>query len=582
MANSTVADSLLAIDIGTVNTRAILFDVVDGVYRFLAMGSSPTTAKAPYHDIREGIHIALTQLQEITGRTIMGVDQQIILPSTTDGSGVDRCVVTTSVGEPLKLVAVGLLEDISVQSAISLASTTYAQVVDTLSLNDRRKVAARLDTIVRLRPDVVVVAGGTDGGASQSVLGILESIGLACQFLPENQRPEVLYAGNEKLADQVKESLALPSFHVAPNIRPTLDVEQLEPAQTVLDQIYRNVRVKGMPGMQQMDLWTGGHWMPTASAYGRMIRLLSRVYSASRAALGVDVGASATTIAAAFDGELALGVYPQFGLGETINGLLNHTSLAEISRWIDIEVTDDALRDYIQNKALYPTSVPGTPTDLIIEQALARQLISLSLRRLNSRFPAQASRIQWNLMPYVNPIVGSGAVLVNAPSYAHAVLMLLDAIQPVGVTRLMLDQNELSAVLGAAAMINAALTVQVFETGSYITLGTVASPIGRAERGAPVLQVKVSSESGYSSTTEVKFGAIEVIPLPAGQPASVSFQPYHRFDMGKGPGRAVKVDNMVSGLYGIIVDARGRPLQIPPELPKRAELMRKWLASFEH
>ncbi len=87
MANSTVADSLLAIDIGTVNTRAILFDVVDGVYRFLAMGSSPTTAKAPYHDIREGIHIALTQLQEITGRTIMGVDQQIILPSTTDGSG---------------------------------------------------------------------------------------------------------------------------------------------------------------------------------------------------------------------------------------------------------------------------------------------------------------------------------------------------------------------------------------------------------------------------------------------------------------------------------------------------------------
>jgi len=58
------------------------------------------------------------------------------------------------------VVAVGLLEDISTESAKNLASTTYAQVVETMSLNDRRKTVARLDTILQRKPDLIVVAGG--------------------------------------------------------------------------------------------------------------------------------------------------------------------------------------------------------------------------------------------------------------------------------------------------------------------------------------------------------------------------------------------------------------------------------------
>ncbi len=179
------ADSVLAVDVGSVTTRAMLFDVVDGRYRYLAKGSAPTTAGAPYRDIGEGIRGAIDQLQAITGRVLVGDDQRLIIPSRANVAGVDICVATMSAGEPLKVVVVGLLEDISVESAQRLATTTYAHVVDKMSLNDKRKSAARLDAILRLRPDVVIVAGGTDGGASQSVLNLLESIGLACYRMPK-------------------------------------------------------------------------------------------------------------------------------------------------------------------------------------------------------------------------------------------------------------------------------------------------------------------------------------------------------------------------------------------------------------
>ena len=45
------ADSVLAIEIGTVSTRVILFDIVEGRYRFLGQGIVPTTAGAPFNDV---------------------------------------------------------------------------------------------------------------------------------------------------------------------------------------------------------------------------------------------------------------------------------------------------------------------------------------------------------------------------------------------------------------------------------------------------------------------------------------------------------------------------------------------------
>ncbi len=181
------AESLLVVDVGSITTRAALFDVVDGRYRYLASGSALTTAGAPYNNVSEGVRLALDHLQQVTGRTFVGKDEQLIMPTAGDGSGVDSFAATISVGEPLQVVAVGLLDEISVESARRLASTTYAKVIKSFGLNDRLKTDARLNAIVRLRPDLIIAAGGTENGASQSVIKLLEAVGLAGYLQPQRQ-----------------------------------------------------------------------------------------------------------------------------------------------------------------------------------------------------------------------------------------------------------------------------------------------------------------------------------------------------------------------------------------------------------
>ena len=83
------AESVLALDIGSVYTRAMLFDVVDGQYRFLGAGVAPTTAGAPFYDVSEGMHRALEKLQDVTGRSLFNAQGQLILPSQPDGNGID-------------------------------------------------------------------------------------------------------------------------------------------------------------------------------------------------------------------------------------------------------------------------------------------------------------------------------------------------------------------------------------------------------------------------------------------------------------------------------------------------------------
>ena len=61
-------DSLLAVNIGAANTRAVLFDVVEGEYRLLASASAPSTVEAPFQDLSEGIRNAINDLQTVTGR----------------------------------------------------------------------------------------------------------------------------------------------------------------------------------------------------------------------------------------------------------------------------------------------------------------------------------------------------------------------------------------------------------------------------------------------------------------------------------------------------------------------------------
>ena len=136
MASVIDSDSVLAIDIGSATTRAMLFDIVDGRYRFVAIGQASSSAHAPVNDVLSGVGDAITQLEKITGRKFIDGDNQVISSVQSDGSGVDAITGTISAGPPLRAVVAGLLADVSLVSAKNLAESNYVRVVETLSLND--------------------------------------------------------------------------------------------------------------------------------------------------------------------------------------------------------------------------------------------------------------------------------------------------------------------------------------------------------------------------------------------------------------------------------------------------------------
>jgi hypothetical protein len=577
------ADSVLAIEIGTVSTRVILFDVVEGRYRFLGQGSVPTTAGAPFNDVSVGVKEAMDQLHDITGRVLFNAEGQLVIPSQPNGSGVDACVATVSVGPPLKVVAIGLLEDVSTESAKNLASTTYARVVKAMSLNDRSGTVARLDTILQMHPDLIVVAGGIEGGAKGSVINLLEAVGLACYLMPKDQRPEVLYAGNSELVKDVQASLGtLANLHIAPNVRQSYESEQLTPSQPALAQIFRLVRSRQMRGIQEVDLWTGNHLMPAATAFGRTIRYISKEYAHThKGVLGVDVGASATTVASAFSGDLILSIHPGLGLGENLPEILDQCSLSDIMRWISVDVSDQYVRDYIHNKAVYPTSLPMTADELVTEQALACQAMQLAVRQASKAYPSDIPGSMPGLLPWFEPIIASGSVLTKAPTHNQALMMILNGIQPTGVTTIALDRNNLAPSLGATASVTPLLTIQSLDATNFVNLCTIISPVGNAPFGTPILRVRMTGDDGLESEMEVQYGSLAAIRLPVGQAGTLHLTPLHRFDVGMGGfgrGGTVKV---IGGVLGVLIDARGRPLRMPAEPSRRQDLLNKWLATAE-
>lgn len=570
-------NSLLAIDIGAANTRAVLFDVIEGEYRFVAAGIAPTTAEAPFKDVAEGARDAITNLQKILGRNLLDASRGLITPSQSNGTGVDALVVTLSAGPVIKTVIVGLLKDVSVESARRLTESTYTRIVDTIGLNDLRKPDQQIDSLLRLRPDLVVITGGTDGGASLSIQKLLEPIGLASFLMPEEKRPTVLFAGNEKMEEEVKTlvgSLAT-SLHFSPNVRPSLETEDIDPAERELARMMVNIRKRQIKGVDLMDLWSGGHILPTAYATGRMVRFLAKVYGAKKGILSVDLGASAAVIAAGFNGKSTLKVLPQFGLGENLPSLLNHTTLEDILRWSSLDISTGVLRDYLYQKSLHPSTIAATREDLAMAQAVARQALYLAMQSARRDFPQNIASIKPNLTPLFEPIIAGGGALSDASRPGHGLLLLLDSIQPVGVTTIIIDQNNLLPLLGAAASQNNILPVQVLESGAFLSVGTVISPVVSASYGTPILKAKLVYENGAEARVELKYGTIETLPLASGETGTLTIQGLRGADVGFGSGRSGTIP-VSGGALGVVFDGRGRPLELPSDAVRRRELIKKW------
>lgn len=580
-------ETLLAVDFGSTTTRAILLDVAyGGAYRFVAAGRAPTTIEHPFANVSEGLRHALDDLGAITGRAFLDESDQLIMPGRGDGSGVDRVVAVTSAGPPLRTVILGLLPDTSVESGRRLAASTYLNVVEVIGLGDRRRQEQQVDAIVRAKPGLVIIAGGTDGGSSEAVMRLAETVGLACQLMETERRPRVLFAGNASLRSDITRLFgSRHTVNIAQNVRPTLDTEDIITVRHELAALYASQRIAAFPGYGEAAQWSKTGILPTATAFGRIVQFLSKCSDSSKITLGVDLGSANTTLAAASNGNLWLNVHAQLGVGHSAQTVLEHTTLDKITRWLPIQISERAAREYVINRTLHPNTIPHQLDELYLEHALAREALRAALRLTRPGWPVSWPGGEKGLMPRFESILACGAVFSGAPRPGHAALMLLDALEPTGVTSLILDMNSLAPAIGAAASIDPLITAQVLDSGSFLNLGCVVAPVGRLsaerQRGQVAVRVKMAYANGEAAEAEVAYGSLQFLPLPVGQSATITLQPARGLDLGHGPGRPAMLRDVRGGAVGLIVDARGRPLSLPPDAGERRDAIQKWIWDLE-
>ncbi|MCB0027683.1 MAG: glutamate mutase L, partial [Anaerolineales bacterium] len=165
--------SYLLVDCGTANTTAILIDVVEGRYRLIGQAAEPSTALAPWNDAFSGIQQVINQLMEMTGRRLLTAEGDLIHPADANGAGVDIFGLTFSAAPALKTVLVGLLEEVSLGSGRRALNTIYAEEIEQLSLTDSREEKEQIDALLAQLPDLVLMTGGTDGGADDRLIRLV-------------------------------------------------------------------------------------------------------------------------------------------------------------------------------------------------------------------------------------------------------------------------------------------------------------------------------------------------------------------------------------------------------------------------
>jgi hypothetical protein len=438
----------------------------------------------------------------------------------------------------------------------------------------------------------VWVAGGTDGGSREPVRDLVEMIALACTLVDSPPRPTLVYAGNSELRSEVVELIGEEvALEVVDNVRPTLTEENLATAQAAFQSAYAQRSLQRLPGMGSLIGWSGAPVLSTAQALGYLVAYLERLYDdgAGKGVLCADVGSATTTVAASFpggDGQPWLQVVPDLGVGYGAPTLLKRVGVEAIARWLPFEPEPGEVEALLLNKGLRPATIPQGRRQLLIEQAAAREAVRLVMSRARESWQgpgaqrsgqsilSRGGRGPWRwLTPPMEPVIACGGILSQAPRPGQAALMLLDAIEPIGVTTILLDERGVASALGAVAVTQPLAAVQGLDAGAFLTLGTVVAPVGRARPGEVIMRVKIAFDRGGELEVEVKYGSLEVLPLRLGEKARLEL----KLRRGISVGRIGGVVEVNGGVIGLIFDARGRPLRLPPHPSACRQQVQRWL-----
>ena len=589
--------SILATDCGSTTTKAILIEFIDGEYRLRFRGEAPTTVEAPFEDVTRGVLNAVMEIEELSGRKLL--DGEKIITPHKDNAGVDIYVSTSSAGGGLQMMVAGVVKSMSGESAERAALGAGSIVMDVLASNDGRKPHEKITRIRQLRPDMILLSGGVDGGTTKHVVELAEILKAANPQprLGSDYKLPVIYAGNNKASTEITKTLGEQAdLTIVENIRPVLERENLNPSRDKIHDLFMEHVMQQAPGYNKLMSWTDAPIMPTPGAVGSLIEMIAEEDNIS--VVGVDIGGATTDIFSVFQNQFNRTVSANLGMSYSICNVLAEASLKNVLRWVPFDIDEKELTNRIGNKMIRPTTVPQSMEELKIEQAIAREALRLSFiqhkafavnlkgvqkeRTISDAFEQSDSGLSLVDMMDLDLLVGSGGVLSHAPRREQSARMLIDSFLPEGITQLAVDSIFMMPQLGVLANIDQKdlsenarkAALEVFNKDCLIRLGTCIAPVGKAKNGDLILSTTLEMSDGSEKQIDLHQGELLAISADY-EPIKSKLKPAKGIDIGAGKNEEIST-TLYGGVVGLVFDGRGRPFNLPNENDKRIDSFNIW------
>jgi uncharacterized protein (TIGR01319 family) len=228
----------LLVDFGSTYTKITLVDLQ--VERIIGTAKAFTTVET---NILQGLQQACTDLQARLGIDPLTAGHKVACSSAAGG---------------LKMVAVGLVRELTVEAAKLAALGAGARVLEAFA---HQLTTAEILRMESLKPDIILLAGGTDGGNRDVLVQNAKLLAKA------NLKVPIVAAGNKVAAEEVGEILrgAGLDCRIAENVMPELNKLNVEPARVTIREIFLE-KIVSAKGLSQAEQLLDGVLMPTPAA----------------------------------------------------------------------------------------------------------------------------------------------------------------------------------------------------------------------------------------------------------------------------------------------------------------------------
>ena len=523
-------------DVGSTATKAILLDIGNQLPALVALASHPTTVELPQNDVTIGIREACKSLETKAGtRLFEDAEALSFLPEV-------QYLSSSSAGGGLQILVIGLTLFDSASSAQRAAYGAGGVILDTFAINDGRQAAEQMMAMRKLHPDMILLCGGTDGGALSSVLRLAEILRVA-KPLPkyETDTPiPTLYAGNSEAADLVMKMIGNDfDLHIMPNLRPKMDVENLEPTQEAIRDLFMENVMERAPGYHRVKQITQSDIIPTPLGVLNTLSLFDQ--QAQRNIFAFDVGGATTDVFSQVNGHLQRTVSANLGMSYSALNVLKESTEEGFMDMLGEGFTADEVRNYIGNKCLNPTLLPETEAEKAIEKTLATQAIRLALIRhqemhfkqekigflervtgndldgFDFKFNYQVYEQRYHFQQSdIDLIIASGGIFAHLENPIDAAMIVVNAISPKGITEIKVDKDFISPHIGVLSEVNPEAASRLLAQDSLQSVAWHIAPIFPKGQKKALLRYRVNGMD-----KQLQPYSLEV--LPAGE-KEITFQ----------------------------------------------------------